>query len=98
LLENYLIYYLEILKTTCQYNCLNAIYKQPKRLQNTSNKLYKIFSFKIKTNLSKNNLYHKGLKALIIALFVAFFPTLIEQLHILKCAFSAIRSLQTLEK
>jgi hypothetical protein len=27
----------------------------------------------------------------IIALFVAFFPILIEQLHILKCAFSAIR-------
>ena len=34
----------------------------------------------------------------ITALFVTFFPTLIEYLHSLKCAFSTIRSLQTLEK
>jgi hypothetical protein len=32
----------------------------------------------------------------ITALFVAFFPTLIEYLHSLKCAFSIIRPLQTL--
>jgi hypothetical protein len=76
---------------------------------------------------AKNNLYHKGLKALfkvkkcfqghspkiktilhifdhtikpilLSALFVAFFPTLIEYLHSLKCAYSTIRSLQTLKK
>jgi hypothetical protein len=34
----------------------------------------------------------------ITALFVAFFPILIEYLDSLKCAFSIIRSLQTLEK
>jgi hypothetical protein len=34
----------------------------------------------------------------ITALFAAFPPTLIEYLHNLKCDFSAIRSLQTLEK
>jgi hypothetical protein len=53
----------------------------------------------IRFRISALNLeIEKGRHPPIIALFVAFFPTLIEQLHILKCAFSAIRSLQTLEK